>query len=979
MINFRGTQHLLILVLLLAYSMYGMAQPTLDPDMKKPKKYENRILRSEKTGQKKFTIPRRFVQNTFTHYNYSFNAEEKLKQVIANARLQHLEDFELLLPFYDYNMESTSSQRTELDSVIYKANAGILLHDLRSNWMDNLYLLMGQAYYYRNTLDTAWMTFQYMNYAFSPKEEDGFDKVIASNSNEGGNAMKVATAEDRNLLQRAFSEPPNRNDALVWMVRTYIASGQMTQAASLIQTLKNDPLFPERLQTALAEVNALWFYERRQYDSAAYYLENALPGAQDKTELSRWEFLLGQLYGLSNQPEQSRDAFHRAIKHTVNPVMEVAAQLQIAQQVDSLDQGSWEMAIAALQKMARKERYSTYRDLIYYTIAKLQSRRGQLAEARASLVKSVKYARPENPTQRTRSYLLLADLAYDEKDYLPARSYYDSVDVGLLPDTLSGIIGKRREVLGYMAGQYEIIFRQDSLQQLAALPEAEREELLRKMARAIRKQQGLKEDAAGGQAGAPLQSQLGNNAPTDLFGGQGGGDFYFYNNALKSRGFSEFRSRWGDRPNTDNWRRSSAAVAPGFTKEQPADGKEGAEAAVDDLSLEGLRSRIPLTPEQLKVSNDSILQAGYLLAYAAQNQLEDYETAAAEYEKLLERYPGSVNELDILYNLAICYRMLGRNDRTEALRARIANKYPGSRQQKLIEDPARVRATDSASSVQATNTYDAIYDQFLSGRFEEAMAAKQVADSLYGNHYWTPQLLYIESVYHIRQQSDSLAIRKLEQLKAQFPEHALAERAGNMIDVVKRRREIEDYLTRLQVERPAEDSVTVLELPVTPTPEDPDVKAAAPVAVVPEKKTIDSSRMEKKAPELTSMFSRHAAQPHFVVVVLNNVDPVYVNESRNAFIRYNKEKYYNQPMNVVIFSLTEQLKLVAIKGMNNEQDALDYISRAKELATQEIIPWLKPDKYYFMPVAESNMDLLIANKNLPEYLNFLKQLFPGQF
>jgi predicted alpha-1,6-mannanase (GH76 family) len=116
-----------------------------------------------------------------------------------------------------------------------------------------------------------------------------------------------------------------------------------------------------------------------------------------------------------------------------------------------------------------------------------------------------------------------------------------------------------------------------------------------------------------------------------------------------------------------------------------------------------------------------------------------------------------------------------------------------------------------------------------------------------------------------------------------------------------------------------------------------------------------------------------------VVVVLNDVDPVYVNESRNAFTRYNKETYYNQPMNVLIVSLTEKVNMVTIRGFSNEQEAIDYIAKARVQANKDIIPWLKTDKYYFMPVAEDNMNLLIANKNLPEYRNFLEQLFPGQF
>src|ERR1700712_2023788 len=225
-------------------------------DLPHPKKYENRRLPSEKTGEKKFTIPRRFMQNTTSHYNFFFNANEKIKDVLARAKSSHKDDYTKLLSFYNYSFEQTSQYKTDLDSVIYKSTAGILLHDLRSNWVDNFYLLMGRAYYLRKDFDSAYLTFQYLNYAFSPKEKDGYDKVIGSNSNEGGTAFSISTNEKRTIPQKLLSRPPSRNESLVWQIKTYVASDALPEAAGLIVTLKNDPVFPPRLKPDLNEAQA---------------------------------------------------------------------------------------------------------------------------------------------------------------------------------------------------------------------------------------------------------------------------------------------------------------------------------------------------------------------------------------------------------------------------------------------------------------------------------------------------------------------------------------------------------------------------------------------------------------------------------------------------------------------------------------------------------------------------------------------------
>src|SRR5688572_17623663 len=235
-----------LLVVLWFPDVFG--QPVLPSDLKKPKKYENRKLGAEKSAEKKFKGPRKFIQNTVTHYNWYFNANNKLTEILERAKLAHKDDFSQLLPFYNYTLERTSGDKTELDSVIYKANTGILTHDLRNSWIDNLYMLMGQAYYFRNSLDSAYLTFQYINYAFSPKEADGYDIPIGSNAAEGTGVMSVSTKEKDNIAHKAFSTPPSRNESFIWQIRTYIEKGAMPEAASLIETLKNDPLFPERLR-----------------------------------------------------------------------------------------------------------------------------------------------------------------------------------------------------------------------------------------------------------------------------------------------------------------------------------------------------------------------------------------------------------------------------------------------------------------------------------------------------------------------------------------------------------------------------------------------------------------------------------------------------------------------------------------------------------------------------------------------------------
>lgn len=80
----------------------------------------------------------------------------------------------------------------QLDSLTYKSSTAIALHDLRNDWVDNMYLLWGASYYLQKKFDSAYLMFQFINYAFSPKEKDGTLKTIGS-GRDGNSAYSVST------------------------------------------------------------------------------------------------------------------------------------------------------------------------------------------------------------------------------------------------------------------------------------------------------------------------------------------------------------------------------------------------------------------------------------------------------------------------------------------------------------------------------------------------------------------------------------------------------------------------------------------------------------------------------------------------------------------------------------------------------------------------------------------------------------------
>ncbi|MFN8244008.1 MAG: hypothetical protein U0X40_08140 [Ferruginibacter sp.] len=974
----------LLTLVCLQFANSALAQPTWTYDLfgkiKKPTQFENRKLGSEKMADKKFTVYRNVVQNNVTHFNYYFNANNKVNAVVERAKMSNRDDYSRLLAFYPYDLKGTSAQKNDLDSVITTCTAGILLHDLRNDWIDNMYLLIGKAYFYRQELDSAEMTFQFINYNLFPRKKHEEDnRIVGTTSAAVGSAISIANKEKRNILQKMTALPPSRNDAIIWLIRTWIEKGEYGDAAGLINTLQQDRNLPKRLRNDLEEVNAYWFYKQGIYDSSAVHLEKGLSNADDKEDKSRWKFLLAQLYEMSGRYDKASEYYTKAAKQTVSPLLDIYARLNEAKMLrDGSDAKELNKTIDKLVKMAHRDKYETFRDVIYYSAGQLSLKKPDTTQALGFFKKSLKY-NENNLTYKNKAFLQMADIAYKRKEYRSAAALYDSLQTSdtTLADRLDQI-QTRKAALTKIADAITNIEKEDSLQRIAAMEPAARDLFVKALVRKLRKEKGLKEDASlagGGDFNNPFSNSSGKSV--DLFAtNESKGEWYFNNSALKSKGFNEFKSRWGNRANVDNWRRRSAiefnnaANNPTPDSKKTPDNKSGNKgntanpADNPEISYDALMKDVPLTPEKLAASNETLASNLLELAKLYQNELEEYELAAATYEDYLRRFPQRLADGEPYLGLYYCYSKLGNKEKAAYYKDLLQNKFPNSAAAQKL-NPA-VQNNNSRNGA-ATPIYDSIYTLFLEGDFEKAVAEKKKADSLYGENYWTPQLLYIEALYNVKQRNDSAAIAGLQALSSRYPGSPLKEKAATMIDVLKRRKEIETYLTNLQVTRDTDNVVTII-------PDKPQ-----PVTVVKKQDTVKLKDTVKVAPPLSSgSYVLNPAAPHSVIMILEKVDNVYTNEAKNALDRYNRENFYGQPIQIAKEALDADHNILVISSFANADAALQYYDKIRREAKNEI-SWLPANKYSFLIITAANLDVLKAGKNISAYKSLLNTQYPNRF
>ena len=296
-----------------------------------------------------------------------------------------------------------------------------------------------------------------------------------------------------------------------------------------------------------------------------------------------------------------------------------------------------------------------------------------------------------------------------------------------------------------------------------------------------------------------------------------------------------------------------------------------------------------------------------------------------------------------------------------------------------------VTGADKKKQNTVTAEYEKIYNQFIEGNFAQALDQKRIADSIYGTTYWTPQLLYIESVYYLHERKDDEAKKSLNQIIELYPNEPMAEKAKLILDVLGRRKEIEDYLTQLKIERVEDSVVATNAKPVQPekigNPMQQDTTRLLPKKL----SNLDSNTTGRK-PEIIvknptvkkdsvktnipTSFTFNVEAKHSVVIVMNKVDPVYVTESRNAFNRYNQQNYSGKPIEITNQLLNDSIKLVVMSGFDNAGVALGYMQDVQKVAAKQIVPWLPAGKYSFIIISGDNLEVLKNNQDLNGYRRF---------
>jgi hypothetical protein len=936
----------------------------------------DKLLPYERLLNKKYTLGRRAYQNTVSQFNYLFYAEIGIDEIIQKARDLHEDDYTELLPFYDYDLSITAKE--SIDSIIFRCNANIVLHDLRSNYVDDAYLTLAKAYLFHKNFDTAASILQFINYSFFDKE-DGADLPIGSNLNQPGK-FSIASPENN----RIWENKNVRNESMIWQARTYFEAGEMNEGLSLLQLLKTDAIFPKRLQPFLNEQLAYGYYLSGMNDSAANYLIKGLDNAKDPLTKARWSFLIAQLYEKEQKIDLAYNWFRKAGSIVSNPIIAVYASIYMASIDANRGKKSWESLAYDLERMIKKDKYAAFADIIYYEMAQLAVRNQAISKANQWLIASIQ-KNEKNTKLKQKTLVQLGAINYKIDQFSVAKIAYENLNDLLKTFPNYDQITLRKKWIDKIANLNELIAIEDSLQMIYNAPKIAQERIAmqwqKRTALLKAQEKDLFKDPNNQKAGSVNYNNQ-NNIPGYTFGNafvnttpnkEVKSDFYFDNPQNVSMGITNYIKKWGDRPNVDNWRRKTtiqlaraSQVNANIDSTQASMQLNTAQLvnksiksttqekdSAEKLSIQLIETDTDLKQSKINWNNNSLSIAKIFLY-----ELNDFEKALPRYKAVIQNDIEPATTESALLDLASHYLHIGQITTSDSLIALITKQFPEG----IYVQKKKAKENLDRIDKNSAEAYKTAYFLAQIGDWDQFGSQMEEAQKQFKGTKWNTPYQFLRVKMYAQLGKDSLAIEYCNEIIAQNKSESIKAKAKNIITEINNRKATEAYLAALVIVKPTK---------LINTNEEAIERNKSTAISLKDDRNInsnpknDSTLSKNIINQIT--FTNDSLEQHYIALQTMNVSAVFVKEIQNAIKDFNTETFKQLNLVVTYVQFTDQSHIVWIGPFTKASDGLAYINKVKPRLSTEIISFIAKRQYDLTLIGKSNIVLITNQEQLDQY------------
>lgn len=725
----------------------------------------------------------RGYHNMTARYNGYYNAKEIIFESLYDYRYNVKEDYTQILPIHNYpNEEQATEMGSQMEIAIEKTSKVITKHSMPDptvvrdkneewcKWIDENWLVMGQAYFYKREFGEARDKFRFVR----------------------------ATYEDDPIVYYAD----------LWLARTMIETGDYGNAFPLLQKMEETltrheedyrelkrenkeirrenkgrrrkkktttPIFPSELQKDLILEFANLHLQKEEYDEAALRLIEVLPLIKKRKEKARYYFILGQIHQELGDNSRASYFYELAKKKTATYDMEFYANIYSALLYSG---GDTQGVRRTLRKMLKDDKNKEFLDQIYYALAELDLKEGEKESGIENLLLSAKNS-VSNDVQKAKTYERLGTIYYEDKDYRNAKAFYDS-SLSVMDEEHEKyeVIVNRSIGLTDLVENLETYEVKDSLLTLEEKGE-------RYYLKVI---DGVIEDYIEEQERKKREQEERAAAASQLASGRGG--WYFYNQEAKTFGYNEFKKFWGDRALEDNWRRSDkSSLAINAAEEEDSTGSVN-----DPTSREYYLKDIPLTDEMKQAYREDIASALYNLGVLYRERFQENEQAKRYFQELVERYSPDETILPACFQLYTLLKEMNDLPGSNKYKDIILDLFPDSEYARILKDPDYL-ARKAEEEKKYERKYNETYSLFTQGEFQQTVSQCEQMLEEEANAY-IPKFLLLKTyaVSKLWPEEVDKIIPPLERLVKEFRETDEGVRAKAILDRIRNeesRRQVE--------------------------------------------------------------------------------------------------------------------------------------------------------------------------------------------
>ena len=307
--------------------------------------------------------------------------------------------------------------------------------------------------------------------------------ILKEDSNAGEQEVKYKD----NFFSFLFHRPA-KYEATVWLARTYMAMNNNEDAIAALEYARENPEMPRKFRPELNGLIAQYHLNNENFEEAYVALDRSIEDSRKKSEKARYHYLQSQI----STKQENYDAVVSSLKKVLKtrPSYEMAFNAKLGLATNQIKTGDKtpDEALKYLGKMLKDDKNFDNQDKIYFAMADIAIEKPDVELAFDYLRKSASNS-TVNKEQKAKTYLKIADLYYGQEEFLLASAYYDSSLVYLPKDFPNyEEISVRKVVLAELAGHVSLVELEDSLQHLASLPEAVRNEIIDELIAEIERQ-----------------------------------------------------------------------------------------------------------------------------------------------------------------------------------------------------------------------------------------------------------------------------------------------------------------------------------------------------------------------------------------------------------------------------------------------------------------------------------------------------------